>query len=290
MLRLSFRTKLLASHVGLVIAVVVIALLDLNRTLVSDLHRQLDERLLEQAHGAAQWVSEGRRHPDKLAGRLALIVKADVTIFDPTGEVLGDSSERAPATDDDARAPEVVAAMRGEVGFASRTLETTHEEMRYVAVPAADGLVLRLGEPLSSIQATASSMQRRLIFASGLAILIAIGLGFLASQLAARPLRAMTAAARRLAHGDYDIDLRSSSPDEFGLLSRTLTALAAELKRDMARINKLLIMRRDFVANVSHEFRTPVAAIQGYAETLLAATSSSARRSDSARWCKTCSR
>jgi len=272
MLRLSFRTKLLASHVGLVIAVVVIALLDLNRTLVSDLHRQLDERLLEQAHGAAQWVSEGRRHPDKLAGRLALIVKADVTIFDPTGEVLGDSSERAPATDDDARAPEVVAAMRGEVGFASRTLETTHEEMRYVAVPAADGLVLRLGEPLSSIQATASSMQRRLIFASGLAILIAIGLGFLASQLAARPLRAMTAAARRLAHGDYDIDLRSSSPDEFGLLSRTLTALAAELKRDMARINKLLIMRRDFVANVSHEFRTPVAAIQGYAETLLAAT------------------
>ncbi len=271
MLRLSFRTKLLASHVGLVIAVVVIALLDLNRTLVADLHRQLDERLLEQARGAAQWVSEGRRHPDKLAGRLALIVKADVTIFGPAGEVLGDSSSQAPASGTDARTPEVVAAMMGQEGLASRTVPSSHEEMRYVAVPAADGIVLRLGEPLSNIQATASAMQRRLIFASGLAVLIAIGLGFLASQLAARPLRAMTAAAKRLALGDYDIDLRSSSPDEFGILSRTLTALADELKRDMARINKLLIMRRDFVANVSHELRTPVAAIQGYAETLLAA-------------------
>jgi len=50
---------------------------------VADLHRQLDDRLAEQARGAAVWIGEGRRHPDKLAGRLALIVKADVTIFDP---------------------------------------------------------------------------------------------------------------------------------------------------------------------------------------------------------------
>ena len=37
----------------------------------------------------------------------------------------------------------------------------------------------------------------------------------------------------------------------------------------MTRLRKLLVMRRDFVANVSHELRTPVTAIQGYAETLL---------------------
>src|SRR5580693_2704507 len=106
MFRLSFRTKLLASHVGLVVAVIVIALAALNQTLVADLHRQLDERLLEQAQGAAAWIGEGRRHPDKLAERLALIVKADVTIFGHAGEVLGDSS--AHSANDGASEPPAV--------------------------------------------------------------------------------------------------------------------------------------------------------------------------------------
>jgi two-component system phosphate regulon sensor histidine kinase PhoR len=249
-LPVSFRTKLLASHVGLVVAVIVIALLALNETLVADLHRQLDRRLLEQAQGAAVWISEGRRHPDKLAERLALIVKADVTIFGHTGEVLGDSSAHTPAHDgaaeppavlkptpeNDARAEEVVAAAGGGLGRASRA-PPSGIEMRYVAVPAADGLVLRLGAPLAEIHATVLAMQRRLIYASLLAIALALGLGFLASQLAARPLLAMTSAAQRIARGHYDIDLHSTEPDEFGLLSRTLTTLAAELK---ARIGDLV--------------------------------------------------
>ncbi|MGO9711100.1 MAG: ATP-binding protein [Polyangiaceae bacterium] len=253
MFRLSFRTKLLASHVGLVVAVIVIALLALNQTLVADLHRQLDQRLLEQAQGAAIWVGEGRRHPDKLAERLALIVKADVTIFGAAGEVLGDSSANTPARDgaseppavlkltpeNDAHAEEVVAAAAGGVGRASRTLPSG-ADMRYVAVPAADGLVLRLGAPLAEIHGTVLAMQRRLLFASALAIVLAVGLGFLASQIATRPLLAMTGAARRIAGGDYDIDLRSASPDEFGLLSRTLTTLAAELK---ARVGDLVAER-----------------------------------------------
>jgi two-component system, OmpR family, phosphate regulon sensor histidine kinase PhoR len=252
MLSLSFRTKLLASHVGLVIAVMVIALFALNQTLVADLRRQLDQRLLEQAKGAAIWVGEGRRHPDKLAERLALIVKADVTIFSHSGEVLGDSSAHTandgasepPAVlsatpENDAHAAEVVAAMGGGMGRASRTI-SSGEEMRYVAVPAADGLVLRLGFPLAEIHATVLAMQRRLLFASALAIVLALGLGFLASQFAARPLLAMTGAARRIAQGDYDVDLRSTSPDEFGLLSRTLATLASELK---ARIGDLVAER-----------------------------------------------
>ncbi len=250
MIRLSFRTKLLASHVGLVVAVVMIAVFALNQTLVADLHRQLDRRLLEQAEGAAVWVGEGRRHPDKLAERLALIVKADVAIFGAGGEILGDSTAKAandgdqpPAVfkvtpENDAHAEEVVAAMAGTIGRASRRL-SSGVEMRYVAVPA-DRLVLRLGAPLSEIDATVLAMQQRLLFASGLALVLALGLGFLASQLAARPLLAMTSAAQQIADGRYDIDLRSASPDEFGLLSTALTRLAAELK---ARIGDLVAER-----------------------------------------------
>jgi two-component system phosphate regulon sensor histidine kinase PhoR len=115
-------------------------------------------------------------------------------------------------------------------------------------------------------------MRRRLGFAFALAIAAALGLGALASRLAARPLRAMTESATRIARGDYAI-VPSTSPDDFGVLSRTLASLAAHLRR-------LLVVRRDFVANVSHELRTPVTAIQGYAETLLRAPVDEATRQE----------
>ena len=370
---LTFRAKLLATHLGLVTAILLLLVFELDRTLGGDLARQLDARLEQQAQGAAQWVGEGRRHPDKLAGRLGLIVHAQVTIFDRDGVVIGDSDAldlaqaRAGAGD-----PAFEGARRGEIGRATREVGGT--AMRFVAVPASDGMVLRLGAPLSDIDATLGSLRRRLAVAFGLGIGAALGLGWLASQLASRPLRAMTVSAGRIARGDYAI-VPSSSPDEFGLLSRTLASLAARLEaklgeltaerdrlsailagmaegvlvvdherrvvlanpaaetilgpalmgqmlaqavtdlalrsvieqaagrvetseveveagartiamyvrplsarggggvvtvlRDMTRLRRLLVMRRDFVANVSHELRTPVTAIQGYAETLL---------------------
>jgi two-component system phosphate regulon sensor histidine kinase PhoR len=185
-MQLSFRTKLLASHVALVAAIVLIVILELNRALGADLVRQLDARLEQQALGAAQWVGEGRRHPEKLAGRLALVVHADVAIFDRDGNVVGDSSHADARTEPDAR-PEVDAARRGEVGRAVRTPPGTRDEIHYVAVPAADGIVVRVSAPISGINATLEAMRARLSFASAVAIAAAVALGWiLSSQLKAR--------------------------------------------------------------------------------------------------------
>ena len=269
-MKLTFRAKLLASHVALVTAVLLLLVFELDRTLGGDLVRQLDERLEQQAVGAAQWISEGRRHPDKLAGRLGLIVHAQVTIFDKDGSVIGDSEvvdlASAPRGADD---PTFEVAQRGEVGRATRNVGGV--ATRFVAVSAADGMVLRLGAPLSDIDATLGSLRRRLSVAFALGIGAALGLGWLASRLASRPLRTMTESAERIARGDYEI-VPSKSPDEFGALSRTLASLAAQLSSQLTHLNRLLVIRRDFVANVSHELRTPVTAIQGYSETLLRGT------------------
>jgi two-component system, OmpR family, phosphate regulon sensor histidine kinase PhoR len=233
--QLTFRTKLLASHVGLVAVVVAIAILLLNRALGADLAAQLDRRLEEQARGAAVWVGEGRRHPDKLAGRIALIVSATVTIFDKDGKVLGDSAGTPPPAE---MPPEVLAAQRGDVaGRASRVTEAG-EEMHFVAVAAGDGLILRLGAPLSGINATVREMQRQLVGASGIALAFALALGFLAARVASEPLRAMTASATRLMRGEYDLEPLPDSPDEFGLLSRTLSSLAAELKSKIGDLTR----------------------------------------------------
>src|SRR5262245_34866041 len=131
-MRLTFRAKLLGSHVGLVAAVLLIVIFELNRTLGADLRQQLDQRLEQQAEGVAQWVSAGR-HPDRLAGRLAAVVGAKVTILDRNGAVLGDSAPEETPSTDEASKPEVLAAREGRVGHATRLSARSLEEMHYVA-------------------------------------------------------------------------------------------------------------------------------------------------------------
>ena len=267
---LSFRSKLLASHVALVLVVGGIALLMLDRWLTTDLVRQLDQRLEDQATGAIEWAEGGKRHPDRITSRIARIVEAEVTLFEKDGTVLG-------ASTDEARSDvglEVAAAQAGNVGKATR--RRGDEEYHYVAVPGSEGTVLRLAQPLSEINQTVGAMRRRLLFASTLALLAAIVLGILASRFASRPLQEMTTTATRLARGEFDVPIPEGEKDEFGVLWRALKSLASQLKARIGelveegdRLQRLMTIRRDFVANVSHELRTPVTSIQGYAETLL---------------------
>ncbi len=267
---LSFRSKLLASHVALVLVAGGIAFFTLDRALTADLLHQLDQRLEEQGKGAIEWAEGGKRHPDRITTRIANIVDAEVTLFEKDGTVLGASSPEARGD----IGPELAAAQAGGVGKATRW--RSGRELHYVAVAGSEGTVLRLAQPLSEINETVGAMRRRLVFASTLAMLVAIVLGFLAARVASRPLQEMTTTATRLARGEFDAPIPEGDRDEFGVLWRALKSLASQLKarigelvEERDRLQRLMTIRRDFVANVSHELRTPVTSIQGYAETLL---------------------
>lgn len=77
-----------------------------------------------------------------------------------------------------------------------------------------------------------------------------------------RPLREMTAAAQRMAHGDYTRRVRASSRDEVGQLAAAFNQMAA----DLAAADQ---QRRDLIANVSHELRTPITALNAVLENLV---------------------
>ncbi|MFO0676624.1 MAG: ATP-binding protein [Polyangiaceae bacterium] len=231
----SFRTKLLASHVALVAFVVLALVVDLGRFLARDLEAQLDRRLEAQARGAEPWL-RGARHPAKVAERMAAMVGADVTIFERDGAVYADTRDEGAPPVGAAKPPEVDAALQGKVGTATRPAGHDAVETRFVAVQVEDGHVVRLAVPLASIRATVDATHSRLLTAFCVAIVVALALAYFAAQVAARPLRTMTETAERIGRGDYDVESKVASPDEFGILSQSLAKLASELK---ARIGDL---------------------------------------------------
>src|SRR3972149_843367 len=106
-----------------------------------------------------------------------------------------------------------------------------------------------------------AAMARSLVLVS----LIAGGVGLLLSVILFRrvvdPVRRMMAMAERIAAGDYAARARVGASDEIGRLAESLNRLAEGLET-------LERLRKDLVANVAHELRTPLANLQGYLEAI----------------------
>lgn len=98
-----------------------------------------------------------------------------------------------------------------------------------------------------------------------LTVPVAVGLALAVTQLLASgmtaPLREMTAAAQRMARGDYAVRVPTGSADEVGRLARAFNAMA----EDLAAVDE---RRRALVADVAHELRTPIAGVAAALENM----------------------
>lgn len=92
-------------------------------------------------------------------------------------------------------------------------------------------------------------------------VLIGTFLAAVFSKAPLRPMREIIAATDRIADGDYNVRISLKGPDEFRILSEKFNHMAEEL-------GSVEVLRRDFVNNFSHEFKTPIVSIRGFAKAL----------------------
>lgn len=103
-----------------------------------------------------------------------------------------------------------------------------------------------------------------------LAMFLLIGVaGLTVFFVLTKRLRAMTAVVRQFERGSYGQRVGDMSPDEIGQLGRAFNDMADRLVRHMQEMQNTDALRRELVANVSHDLRSPLASIQGYLETIL---------------------
>ena len=105
---------------------------------------------------------------------------------------------------------------------------------------------------------------------------------YLISRQITKPIEELTGISERMIHLDFDAKYTGKSRTEIAQLGQNINELSYtleqtiselksannELQRDIERKNKIDEMRKEFLANVSHELKTPIALIQGYAEGL----------------------
>jgi len=83
----------------------------------------------------------------------------------------------------------------------------------------------------------------------------------LASGRMLKPILKLTAATQKVAKGDFDVSVEPGRNDEIGILIKNFNQMAKEL-------GSMEYLQKDFMRNVSHEFKTPIASIQGFAKLL----------------------
>ncbi|MDD2457677.1 MAG: HAMP domain-containing sensor histidine kinase [Eubacteriales bacterium] len=146
---------------------------------------------------------------------------------------------------------------------ASEIISGSDSTLRYALVgqSLSDGGAVFALLPLNAVDTAARVLRSQLSLITLALALAATVLALVLSRTLSRPILAATAAARKLAAGQYQTHLTVKGQDEIAELSNALNELGQQLQ-----VTETL--RRELIANVSHELRSPLTVIQGYAETV----------------------
>ncbi len=126
------------------------------------------------------------------------------------------------------------------------------------------------GEPYVSLSAMlrTSYVVRGLLVAIALSLLLAVAVGLAWFAFLTRRFRTLTRVVERFAGADYSARVPRSRADEIGLLGSAFNNMAAMIEAQLAALRETDRQRRQLVADVSHDFRTPLSSLRGHAEQL----------------------
>ncbi len=134
-----------------------------------------------------------------------------------------------------------------------------------VGIPAGEpgslkGVII-ISSPSAAIKETKGIIKEQLIIITAILVLISMLLTYYFSRAFTKPILEINEAAAMMAEGNLSVKVGVKSRDELGMLAETINDLSGQLQ-------KIEQLRKDLIANVSHEFRTPLSLIKGYAETI----------------------
>lgn len=258
--------RLVASYLALA-AVVLLALEIPLGVIYGRTERQAFESRIERDAVALASISEdvlerGGPYEElrRVVDRYAAETESRAVIVDRDGTLLVDTDTARPEGRSFSSRPEIATALAGRPAVGERRSQTLGQRIVYVAVPSASG-----GQVHGAVRVSVSAHElddrvlryRLALVGIAAVVLSAVAvIGWLLARSVARPLEELGATASRA--GDGDLTVRAHE----GRGPAEVRELARRFNTSTARLEALLASHRDFVADASHQLRTPLTALR----------------------------
>ena len=182
-----------------------------------------------------------------------------ITLTDEKGNVLYDSEADATRLPNHSDRPEFVQAMEDGQGESVRYSETLAQQTFYYAVKLSDGKILRLAKTTDSVFHTLMTSFTLLGLLMVLIILVEFGLAQQQTKRLIEPINNL----------DLEHPLDNVCYEELRPLLVRVDQQNKQIASQLEELKKTEAVRREFSANVSHELKTPLMSISGYAELMM---------------------
>ena len=186
-------------------------------------------------------------------------VRGRVLIVNAQGRVLADSAGPSTLGSSYLSRPEIAAALRGRSVQDQRASRTLGKDILATAVPVLRGGgtigAVRITQSVAAVQQAVRGTIAKLALVAGTVLLLGLLAGGLIARQVALPLRRLEGAARRLAGGELSARAVVEGSSEQRSLGRSFNEMAD-------RVQRLIGAQREFVADASHQLRTPLTALR----------------------------